>query len=160
MCNGDNNHSIATVVAVPVTGSPTAAPTQAPTQAPTAAPTHVPTHVPTPRPSGQPTPAPTPQTYAKCNTTSAQCEQCDHVKDPTCLYTTAYCQAAEKQICKKPSAIEGVWRGIQIQKGFCREEWDFKFGADGSVTIQTLSKNDPAHPAGPQIGRASCRERV
>jgi hypothetical protein len=71
---------------------------------------------------------------------------CDPVKTKGCVLPTANCKAAEAQICKKPSGVTGIWRGIQIQKGFCREEWDFKFGDDGTIEIQTLSQNDPAHP--------------
>ena len=82
-----------------------------------------------------------------CNFTTLKCMPCIHGTDPRCIHTTDWCKATEAQICKKPSAIAGIWRGIQIQKGFCREEWDFKFGkTGGTVDIQTLSMNDPAHP--------------
>ena len=137
---GCENACTGTCVQVPTPAPPTPPPPPPP-PAPTPPPTP-PTPAPTP-----PTPAPTPQTFAMCNVTSAKCMPCIPATDPGCLYTTAYCKAAEAQICKKPSAVAGVWRGLQIQKGFCREEWDFKFGkTDGTVDIQTLSKNDPAHP--------------
>ena len=72
-----------------------------------------------------------------CDAGTAKCVECTPGKDAGCSQTFEYCHAAEAQICKKPSKITGVWRGIQVQKGFCREEWDFNFGADGSVQIST-----------------------
>jgi len=65
-----------------------------------------------------------PEEYAKCNTKDGKCYTCNKTaEDPECLYTKDVCNAD----CKKQGQINGVWRGVQINKGFVVGEWDFDF---------------------------------
>ena len=65
-----------------------------------------------------------PEEYAKCNTKDGVCYKCNKTaQDPECLYTKDVCSAT----CKKQGQINGVWRGVQINKGFTVGEWDFDF---------------------------------
>jgi len=76
--------------------------------------------------------------FAKCNPYTGTCQSCQQT-DPDCKYTVDYCLAS----CQKSNLI-GVWRGIQINKGFKVAEWDFTFYPDGKVafvsTIDSSSK--------------------
>ena len=67
--------------------------------------------------------------YAKCLFDTGQCQICDPAKDPGCQYTIDYCTAS----CKKSNVL-GVWRGIQVNKGFKVAEYDFSFFPDGKVS--------------------------
>lgn len=68
--------------------------------------------------------------FAKCNFTTGQCIKCNS-SDPDCRYTEAQCDV----FCHK-SAAQGVFRGIQINKGFTVGEWDFSFFSDGHVAFE------------------------
>lgn len=66
--------------------------------------------------------------YAKCNPVTGQCVSCQ--QGPDCQYTVDYCKAS----CQKSNLL-GVWRGIQINKGFKVAEYDFTFYPDGKVCV-------------------------
>eukprot|EP00053_Salpingoeca_punica_P019581 m.199638 g.199638 ORF g.199638 m.199638 type:complete len:435 (+) comp17685_c1_seq4:3725-5029(+) len=69
-----------------------------------------------------------PATYAKCNQETGQCQECDPTTDPSCIYTSDYCNASCHQ-----SFDEGVWRGIEISQAYKYGEWDFTFYDEQTV---------------------------
>jgi hypothetical protein len=74
--------------------------------------------------------------YAKCNYSVGECQECHPSSaDPACIYTKDYCD----QSCKKGSA-GGVYRGIEISKGFDWGEWDFTFFSDDKAAFELHSK--------------------
>jgi hypothetical protein len=77
--------------------------------------------------------------YAKCDVKNNVCQPCDPVKDPDCMQTKEWCDAAQKAgKCKAPAptTLAGVWRGNEISKSYTRGEFDIAFNDDASqVTI-------------------------
>jgi len=77
--------------------------------------------------------------YAKCDMKNNVCQPCDPVKDPDCMQTKEWCDAAQKAgKCKAPAptTLAGVWRGNEISKSYTRGEFDIAFNDDASqVTI-------------------------
>jgi len=71
--------------------------------------------------------------FAKCNPLNGACEVCVQ-GTPGCLYTADYCKAS----CKKTD-LYGVFRGIQINKGFKVTEWDFTFYPDGKAAFRSTT---------------------
>ena len=89
-----------------------------------------------PAPPGPPhhhTPAPTGghQVY-KCNETELKCNP---VKPGTAgAASLAVCEASCKKTPGPPPALEGIWRGLLIQKGYAAGEIDVKFDKE-NVTV-------------------------
>jgi len=79
--------------------------------------------------------------FAKCNPVTGQCESCQQGA-PGCQYTVDYCKAS----CQKSNVL-GVWRGIQINKGFKVAEFDFTFYPDGKVAFVSTSASSAVYEA-------------
>jgi len=80
--------------------------------------------------------------FAKCDPVTGSCQSCTQGSDPSCQYTADYCKAS----CQK-SNLMGIWRGIQINKGFKVAEFDFTFYPDGKVTFVSTANSSAVYEA-------------
>jgi len=104
----------------------------------------------------------TPPPLYQCNTGTHQCEACKNAyctKDSDC--PGSYCQISgfgpwtchgskcgQKGQCEQscnstlPEELLGVWRGVQIQHGYDKGEWDFRFqNADPRFSAEDAAGN-------------------
>lgn len=64
----------------------------------------------------------------KCNFTNNTCVKCTpNSGDPDCLYTMDYCKTAQKEGKCKKEKLDGLYRMIEVQKGFKKGEFDILF---------------------------------
>jgi hypothetical protein len=80
--------------------------------------------------------------YAKCNTQTGKCQECNQTTDPDCRYTKDYCDAS----CR-PVSPSGLYRGVSIAKGFKQGEWDFDMTVAGAAKITIYPEGSGAMEA-------------
>lgn len=66
-------------------------------------------------------------TFQKCNFKNNTCQNCTVGTDTKCIYTAAYCQAAQKAGRCKVNQLDGLYREIEVNKEYKKGEYDLLF---------------------------------